>query len=60
MLKLADCWVWDSWIADTGSEFHLFFLQAPRSLDEQIERHWNATLGHAVSTDLRAGTCRCF
>ena len=52
MLRLPERWVWDFWIADTGSEFHLFFLQAPRSLGDQLERHWNATVGHAVSTDL--------
>jgi len=44
--------VWDCWLADTGSEFHLFFLQAPRSLGDQLARHWSATVGHAVSTDL--------
>jgi beta-fructofuranosidase len=54
VLRLPDHWVWDSWLADTGSEFHLFFLQAPRSLGDQVARHWNATVGHAVSTDLRA------
>ncbi|MFV2064596.1 MAG: glycosyl hydrolase family 32, partial [Chloroflexota bacterium] len=53
MLKLDDRWVWDWWLADTGSEYHLFFLQAPRSLGEQTRRHRNATIGHAVSTDLR-------
>ncbi len=53
MLRLPDKWVWDFWIADTGSEFHIFFLQAPKSLGAQIERHWNATVGHAVSIDLR-------
>ena len=52
-LRLPDRWVWDSWIADTGQEFHLFFLQAPRSLGDQLKRHWHATVGHAVSTDLR-------
>ena len=52
-LRLPDKWVWDSWIADTGREFHLFFLQAPRSLGDPIERHWHASVGHAVSTDLR-------
>ena len=56
MLRLADRWVWDFWLADTGSEFHLFFLQAPKSLGEQVKRHWNATVGHAVSTDLRHWT----
>ena len=53
MLRLPESWVWDFWIADTGSEFHLFYLQAPRSLGEQAERHNNATVGHALSTDLR-------
>lgn len=52
-LRLPDKWVWDSWIADTGSEFHLFYLQAPRSLREESLRHRNATIGHAVSIDLR-------
>ena len=52
-LRLPDRWVWDSWIADTGREFHLFYLQAPRSLGQESERHWHATVGHAVSTDLR-------
>jgi beta-fructofuranosidase len=56
VLRLADQWVWDSWLADTGSEFHLFFLQAPRSLGDQIKRHFNASVGHAVSTDLRDWT----
>lgn len=51
-LRLADKWVWDSWVADTGSEYHLFYLQAPRSLGEQSQRHWHATVGHAVSDDL--------
>jgi beta-fructofuranosidase len=53
MLRLDDRWVWDWWLADTGSEYHLFFLQAPRSLGDQHLRHRNATIGHAVSTDLR-------
>ena len=52
-LRLPDKWVWDSWIADTGSEFHIFYLQAPRSLGEESLRHRNATVGHAVSDDLR-------
>ena len=54
MLRLPDKWVWDFWIADTGSEFHLFYLQAPRSLGDQAARHVNATVGHAVSADLYA------
>ena len=53
MLHPTDRWVWDSWLADTGSEYHLFFLQAPKSLGDPLERHWHATVGHAVSSDLR-------
>ena len=36
MLRLDDRWVWDFWIADTGADYHLFFLQAPRSLGDQV------------------------
>lgn len=46
-------WVWDSWFADDGHEFHLFYLHAPRSLGDQLLRHVHASIGHAVSTDLR-------
>jgi beta-fructofuranosidase len=53
VLRLVDRWVWDCWLADTGTEYHLFFLQAPRSLGDQVERHFHASVGHAVSTDLR-------
>jgi beta-fructofuranosidase len=56
VLRLADRWVWDSWIADTGTDYHLFYLQAPRGLRDQRLRHTNATVGHAVSTDLRVWT----
>lgn len=51
-LVLPDDWVWDLWIADTGSEFHIFYLKAPRSLGDPEFRHANATVGHAVSDDL--------
>lgn len=30
MLRLDDAWIWDSWIADDGERYHLFFLKAPR------------------------------
>ena len=52
MLRLPDDWVWDSWVADDGDAYHLFYLQAPRSLGDAGRRHLNATVGHAVSTDL--------
>jgi len=56
MLSLADHWVWDSWIADDGDIYHLYFLQAPRSLVDPGKRHTAAQLGHATSTDLTSWT----
>jgi beta-fructofuranosidase len=53
MLRLVDRWLWDWWLADTGDAYHLFFLQAPRSLGRPSLRHRNASIGRAVSTDLR-------
>ena len=52
MLLLEDRWVWDHWLVDSGSAYHLFYLQAPRSLGDPDLRHANATTGHAVSPDL--------
>jgi beta-fructofuranosidase len=52
VLRLPDHWVWDSWIADDGERYHLFFLKAPRALREPRKRHAAATVGHATSTDL--------
>jgi len=52
MLSLEDFWIWDSWIADDGDTFHLFFLQAPRSLIDPGHRHTSAQIGHATSADL--------
>jgi beta-fructofuranosidase len=52
MLRLASSWVWDFWFADDGDQFHLFFLKASRALHDPDRRHWRATIGHAVSTDL--------
>jgi beta-fructofuranosidase len=51
-LRLPDKWVWDFWFARDGDEHHAFFLQAPRSLGRSELRHRNASIGHAVSTDL--------
>jgi len=47
--------VWDFWIAPRRSPdepYHLFHLQAPRSLPNPHDRHWVASVGHAVSHDL--------
>lgn len=51
-LKIDDAWLWDFWIADDGTSYHLFYLHAPRSLLDPELRHRNATIGHAVSVDL--------
>jgi beta-fructofuranosidase len=50
---LPDKWVWDFWFARDGDDYHLFYLQAPSSLQPHL-RHHNASIGHAVSTDLRS------
>lgn len=52
MLRLDDDWVWDSWLADDGERFHLYFLHAPRALGDPSLRHSAATIGHATSRDL--------
>lgn len=53
MLELEDKWTWDFWFARRGDEHHMFYLQAPRSLGDEKLRHRKATIGHAVSADLR-------
>jgi beta-fructofuranosidase len=46
--------VWDFWLAPRrpGEPYHLFHLQAPRNLPDPEQRHWIASVGHAVSSDL--------
>lgn len=56
MLRLDDDWVWDLWTVQDGDLAHLFFLRAPRAVGDPDERHWHASIGHAVSTDLRSWT----
>jgi beta-fructofuranosidase len=51
-LYLTDRWIWDFWFAEDGADVHVFYLQAPRALAAPDARHRNATIGHAVSTDL--------
>ncbi len=46
-------YLWDFWLIHEGPEYHLFHLQAPRSLDHPELRHNAARIGHAVSADLR-------
>lgn len=52
VLALPDDWVWDSWVADDGERYHLFFLKAPRALRDPRLRHTAARIGHATSADL--------
>jgi beta-fructofuranosidase len=53
VLRLADRWIWDFWHVTDGDTVHLFFLQADRALGDPDLRHWHASIGHAVSHDLR-------
>lgn len=52
-------YLWDFWLVSPDewrsqeSLYHLFYLQAPRSLHDPELRHTMATVGHAVSHDLR-------
>lgn len=55
-LTLPDVWTWDMWFADDGELFHAFFLKASRALHDPNRRHFNVTVGHAISRDLRAWT----
>ena len=52
MFKLPEAWVWDFWLVDDGSRYHLFFLYASRAVLDPDERHRRAAVGHAVSHDL--------
>jgi beta-fructofuranosidase len=52
-LKLDDKYIWDFWHFAEGDEQHLFMLQADRAIGNPDLRHWNVSIGHAVSRDLR-------
>ncbi len=52
VLWIPDKWMWDFWFAQDGPDTHIFYLQAPRALKEEHLRHWNVSIGHAVSQDL--------
>jgi beta-fructofuranosidase len=43
---------WDLWLVRQGEDYHLFHLQAPPGLHPEL-RHGRASVGHAVSRDLR-------
>lgn len=52
-------YLWDFWLvsphewSDASALYHLYYLQAPRALGNPSLRHGMATVGHAVSRDLR-------
>jgi beta-fructofuranosidase len=52
-LHLDDRWVWDFWLVREGVDHHVFYLQAAHAIGHPDERHWNVSVGHAVSQDLR-------
>ena len=55
MLRLEDHWVWDSWhVHEDNGRRHVFFLRASRALLDPDRRHQRASIGHAVSGDLRS------
>ena len=56
MYLLPDVWTWDSWFVDDGQKFHAFYLKASRALIDPDHRHGRASVGHAISDDLRAWT----
>ncbi|MEZ5080393.1 MAG: hypothetical protein R2878_07030 [Thermoleophilia bacterium] len=51
-LALDDRWLWDFWTAQDGGRLHVFYLQAQKSLGDPDLRHWNVSIGHAVSADM--------
>ena len=51
-LRLPDKWIWDFWLVRDGADHHLFYLQAANTIGHPDARHWNVSIGHAVSNDL--------
>ena len=51
-LRIDDKWLWDFWFAEDGEDIHIFYLQADKALGDPEKRHWNVSVGHAVSTDM--------
>lgn len=48
--------VWDFWFAQDQQTYHMFFLTAPRTSEDEDLRHPHARIGHATSEDLRNWT----
>lgn len=61
MLALDDKWLWDFWLYRDKDTWHIYYLQADKSLGDPDLRHWHVSQGHATSTDLHQweikGTC---
>ena len=55
-LQINNKYIWDFWHFAQDDLQHLFFLQADRAIGNPDLRHWNVSIGHAVSTDLRNWT----
>ncbi len=53
MLVFKEKWVWDFWLFEENQQHHIFYLQAPKSLGDERLRHFNATIGHAKSPNLK-------
>ncbi|MFP4394694.1 MAG: family 43 glycosylhydrolase [Anaerolineales bacterium] len=51
-LQLSKDWIWDFWFDRDGNDYHIFYLKAPRQLEDAELRHWHVSIGHAVSQDL--------
>lgn len=56
MFTLPEAWVWDFWLVDDGTKHHMFFLYASKAIKDPEARHFRASIGHAVSTDLTTWT----
>jgi beta-fructofuranosidase len=53
-IALSDKWIWDSWYVHDGEAWHGFFLQADKALKHPDLRHFNVSVGHATSSDLKS------
>ncbi|RLC34709.1 MAG: glycosyl hydrolase family 32, partial [Candidatus Nealsonbacteria bacterium] len=48
----ANSYMWDFWLVKKKDLYHIYYLQAPRSIQNPDVRHSVASVGHAVSKDL--------
>ena len=54
VFRPADRWVWDFWLVADQGLWHMFYLHAPQTPNDPDQRHFSASIGHAVSRDLRS------